>query len=227
MVLPMPNRIITKVRKWRKKSEQHRSRAKLDFLNRHKEQFDWDITDDECKGLVKEVWESSETDALSAELPGIALESDFTHMHALVPPGTTEDDIVTEAMANANLSPSEQLLEITGVTDTHDGSAHDLYIISGDEEEDNDIIYDPNNNNDNADVIFMGHNPYGVLVEPDVEQVDEHGELDREDIQPDFTTRQKRLIRHMKIQVKRMDRMRMQQLEFAAQKEEEKGKLHK
>ena len=68
-VLSMLDRIIKKVQKWGAKSKQQRSKRKLDFLNRHKEKFDWDVEDNGYTDMVEA--EPGDTVAIPAELPGI------------------------------------------------------------------------------------------------------------------------------------------------------------
>jgi hypothetical protein len=62
-----------------------RSQRKLDFLNRHKQKFDWDIeSDDEMEGLL-EASTPHETNIIPAELPGIPLTSDLDDMQVVQP----------------------------------------------------------------------------------------------------------------------------------------------
>ena len=75
---------------------------KLDFLNQHKQQFDWDVDNDEYDRLL-EASESSDTNILPAELPGVLLQSDYDDVHAVETLSITEADIVAAAMENAIL----------------------------------------------------------------------------------------------------------------------------
>jgi hypothetical protein len=75
-MLPMPDGIIKKVLHWGKKSKQHRSIKKLDFLNWHKQIFDWDVNDDKHKGLIK-IDKQRDSDKLPAEFPGVLLKFDY------------------------------------------------------------------------------------------------------------------------------------------------------
>jgi hypothetical protein len=66
-VLPMPERVIERMIKLGKKCRQSRSADTLQFLNRHKEKYDWDNEDLEVEeGLV----EDEPYPDLLAELPG-------------------------------------------------------------------------------------------------------------------------------------------------------------
>ena len=177
--VPMPNRILKKIKKWGQKSKQMRSQRRLDFLNRNKEKFGWDIdADDELEGLL-ETPEPRDTDDIPAELPGIQLTSDYDDLRVVQQQSVTENDIVAAAMANANLGPSLELGEITGVNTEDNDHDHlnagprDAHIISDGEESDDDEEGEYAFGNDNHDE-DLGDNPYGVLADNEEETENEH-----------------------------------------------------
>jgi hypothetical protein len=72
--LLMPDRVIKRVVQLGKKAKQQRMSTRLQFLNRHKEKFDWDIDEpEETAGLI----EAPPATDPPAEIPGVLLESDF------------------------------------------------------------------------------------------------------------------------------------------------------
>eukprot|EP00804_Cyclotella_cryptica_P018596 CCRYP_011400-RA/>CCRYP_011400-RA protein AED:0.48 eAED:0.48 QI:0/0/0/1/1/1/2/0/290 len=143
-VLPIPNQIICKVKQWGKKSKQRRSKEKLDFLNRHKQQFAWDIAPDKYKGRVWEVV-CTETDEHPAKLPDITLESDYEDAAVVASPGISQNKVMTAVMANANLTPLDELHKLTGVDNGPSDS--DAYVVLDDEGEDDEAM------DDNGDVL--------------------------------------------------------------------------
>jgi hypothetical protein len=66
-----------------KKAKQTRTSKRIEFLNRNKEKFDWDIDEAEEEVLLQ----ASDTDDLPAELPGIPLEEDFEGNDVIEPSG--------------------------------------------------------------------------------------------------------------------------------------------
>ena len=94
------------------KSKQTRSDQTLQFLNWHKEKFDWDNEDLEIEeGLVED---EAHLD-LPAEIPGVPLESDF-ESDVIEQPEIGELDIAIAVARNANLADSSNdPIEITGV----------------------------------------------------------------------------------------------------------------
>jgi hypothetical protein len=128
---------------------------------------------------------------LPAELPGVSLESDYDNLWTVITPPITEDDVVAAAMQNANLAPSQELLEITGVNlpDTDDNPHDDAAIYVSDDEDDPDDMIPPANDDDDG-VMYMGNNPYVLLgddvaVEIDDTDTGEDYDNDQQDYDPD------------------------------------------
>jgi hypothetical protein len=93
-VLQMPERVIKRVIKMGKKSRQSRSADTLEFLNRHKEKYDWDNEELEIEeGLV----EDEPHPDLLAEIPGVILESDYESDDVVEVPEVTELAIAEQA----------------------------------------------------------------------------------------------------------------------------------
>jgi hypothetical protein len=77
-----------------KKSRQSRSADTLEFLNRHKEKYDWDNEELEIEeGLV----EDEPHPDLLAEIPGVILESDYESDDVVEVPEVTELAIAEQA----------------------------------------------------------------------------------------------------------------------------------
>jgi hypothetical protein len=114
--LPMPDRVIRRViNLGKKKAKQTRTSKKLQFLNRHKESFDWDNDDLDGDEVLVEP-PPCPTNALPAELPGVLLESDQDDTAAITPaPRPSELDLVNAARANANIATTSPGADITGV----------------------------------------------------------------------------------------------------------------
>ena len=108
-----------------------------------------------------EASESDDTNVIAAELPGVLLQSDYDDVHAVEPISITEADIVAAAMKNANLTPSQEMAEMTGVDLSHDDDdQHDIFVVSDDEDE-QEILEHEGDNDD--EVVIMGNNPYEML----------------------------------------------------------------
>jgi hypothetical protein len=114
-VLPMPECVIKRVIKMGKKSRQSRSAHTFEFLNRHKEKYDWDNEELEIEeGLVEE---DSYPDLLE-EISGVRLESDYESDDVVEVPQITELEIAAQAARNANLAePREGSDKFTGVSE--------------------------------------------------------------------------------------------------------------
>jgi hypothetical protein len=115
--LPMPDRVVRRVIKLGDRCKQKRVSARIQFLNRHKEQFSWgDGTedDDNAQGLMEQ--EPHETDALPDEIPGVDLESDHV-TGAIEPDVLTEAATAAAALQNANLCNTNTNAEIAGVVE--------------------------------------------------------------------------------------------------------------
>jgi len=146
------------------KSKQTRSDQTLQFLNWHKEKFDWDNEDLEIEeGLV----EDEAHPDLPAEIPGVPLESDF-ESDVIEQPEIRELDIAIAAARNANLADSSNdPIEITGVnppvviddngsvdTATSEGSDGDVQFIGENLDPPNrdpDQIHEVNNDEEEAE----------------------------------------------------------------------------
>eukprot|EP00956_Cyclotella_meneghiniana_P035517 scaffold115573_cov38-Cyclotella_meneghiniana.AAC.1 len=160
--LPMPDRVIKRVISIGKASKRKRTAERLQFLNRHKQTFDWDNEDlaaDDEVGLVEP---PHETDQLLAEIPGVELESDDEPVEVIQQiTETPELTIALAAQQNANLIMSPTPDKIAGVDNDNDAA-----VISDDEDD------------DDGDVIYMGDN----LDPPsDNEAIDVDEEDDSED----------------------------------------------
>lgn len=111
----MPDRVVCRVIKLGERCKQKRVSQRIQFLNRHKEQFSWgDRTeeDDNDQGLLET--EPHETDALLAEIPGVELETDL-QTDVIEPEQLTDADVAAEALQNANLCHTNTTAEISGV----------------------------------------------------------------------------------------------------------------
>eukprot|EP00956_Cyclotella_meneghiniana_P002565 scaffold3022_cov42-Cyclotella_meneghiniana.AAC.1 len=117
--LPMPDRVIRRVKQLGKRCKQKRVGDRLQFLNRMKEQFSWgDGTEeyDETQGLV----EPSPTDTLPAEIPGVELEGDYEQIQAVQDSPSAPSWLMeaSAALTNANLRQTASPdAEIAGVVD--------------------------------------------------------------------------------------------------------------
>lgn len=109
-----------------------------------------------------------DTDLIPAELPGIPLASDFDDAHVVQSQHVTETDIVAAAMANANLAPSQEGVEITGVHTEDDDNPRDAHIVSdGEESDDDDSEEDGYGFRSKNPTVDFGNNHYGILAEED------------------------------------------------------------
>ena len=76
-VLPMPEMLLRLANRWGKSSRSEQYGNKLEFLDRHKEKFDWDNEDIEDKeGLVEPDPDQDTHPGLLAEIPGVIMETD-------------------------------------------------------------------------------------------------------------------------------------------------------
>ena len=170
--LPMPDRVVRRVIAIGKKAKQTRTSKRLQFLNRHKEEFAWD-NDDELagQGLLED--EPHETHQLPAEIPGVMLESDVVDDEAAIERHVPSDlELATAALANANLAPISDKDQIAGV-DSDPRDVPDIPIITDDE--DNADEDEQQDDEDENDVEFMGENlQNGVENEDIVNLTDEH-----------------------------------------------------
>jgi hypothetical protein len=109
----MPDRVIKRVVQLGKKAKQQRMSTRLQFLNRHKEKFDWDTDEpEETEGLL----EAPPATDPPAEIPGVLLESDFTSNNDVIEKDElTDEQLAAAALANANLTPTDAGDEIAGV----------------------------------------------------------------------------------------------------------------
>jgi hypothetical protein len=97
----MPDKVVNRVIKLGQRAKQQCLGSRLKFLNRHQQDFDWDLDADE-PGLVEKP--PHETDALPAEIPGVFVESDFTGTETIEQTqAPTDDEHAAAALANANL----------------------------------------------------------------------------------------------------------------------------
>eukprot|EP00956_Cyclotella_meneghiniana_P038953 scaffold162906_cov46-Cyclotella_meneghiniana.AAC.1 len=136
--LPMPDRVIRRVKQLGKRCTQKRVGDRLQFLNRMKEQFSWgDGTEeyDETQGLV----EPSPTDILPAEIPGVDLEDDYEQIQAVQdsPSAPSRLAVASAVLTNANLrQTASPTTEIAGVVD--DGNLDPPMVSDDEDESDND-----------------------------------------------------------------------------------------
>jgi hypothetical protein len=130
--LPMPDKVVHRVIKLGQRAKQQRLGSRLKFLNRHQQDFDWDLDADE-PGLVEKPPQA--TDTLPAEIPGVFVESDFTGNETIEQEQEpTDDEHAAAALANANLDRAGLPDELAGV----DFDDSDPMIVSDDEEEPDD-----------------------------------------------------------------------------------------
>ena len=174
-VLPMPARVEKRVRVLGMRAKQKRVGERLQFLNRHRERFAWDI-DDEGEELV-ETSPPHETDDLPAEIPGVQLESDFDDLNAVIEPNLpTPEQQATAALANANLTPDDAPVQITGV-DVDDLDPPGDNVVTDDEDDGPD---DEESQEDSVE--YLGENMGGDHVEEaSVIEVDEASDDDMAD----------------------------------------------
>jgi hypothetical protein len=159
----MPECVIKRVIKMGKKSRQSRSAHTFEFLNRHKEKYDWDNEELEIEeGLVEE---DSYPDLL-AEISGVRLESDYESDDVVEVPQITELEIAAQAARNANLAePREGSDKFTGV------NLPPPILIEDDDEDVEDRDASQASQESDGDVIFVGEN--AANEEPDPVQVHE------------------------------------------------------
>ena len=85
-----------------------------------------------------------------------------------------ENDVVTAAIANANLAPSQELDKITGVN-TDDDDPRYVHIISDGKESDEDDDEEDGYGFGSKDPdVALGNNQYGILAENDEDTEHEH-----------------------------------------------------
>eukprot|EP00956_Cyclotella_meneghiniana_P028301 scaffold65295_cov71-Cyclotella_meneghiniana.AAC.14 len=143
--LPMPDRVIKRAISIGKACKRKRTSARLTFLNRHKEKFDWDNEDLDEPDEVGLVEAPLETDPLLAEIPGVELESDDEPVNVIQEvEEPSELTVALAARANANLMQDKTPDQLAGVDDGGDAA-----VISDDEDDDD---------GDDDDVVFMGNN---------------------------------------------------------------------
>jgi hypothetical protein len=147
-VLPMPERVVKHVIKMGKKSRQSRSADTLEFLNRHKEKYDWDNEELEIEeGLV----EDEPHPDLLAEIPGVPLESDYESDDVVEVPEVTELEIAEQAARNANLAASREGPDkVTGV------DLHPPIVIEDEDEQDGNEDASQASGGSDGDVVFVG-----------------------------------------------------------------------
>jgi hypothetical protein len=130
--LPMPDKVVNRVIKLGQRARQQRLGSRLKFLNRHQQDFDWDLDADE-PGLVEKPPQA--TDTLPAEIPGVFVESDFTGNETIEQEqAPTDDEHAAAALANANLDRADSPDELAGV----DFDDSEPVVVSDDEEEPDD-----------------------------------------------------------------------------------------
>jgi hypothetical protein len=177
--LPMPNRVIRRIQKLGKLAKQTRTSKRIEFLNRKKEKFGWDIDDPDDEVLLRP---PIDTDTLPAELPGVPLAEDFAGNDVIEASGPTDSQRAAAARANANLDPTAPSAEITGVDycenfvhpfqpDDPDGAV----VVSDDEEDDK---------NGDDDIEFMGANTQNEENDNSPEVID-LGSDDEADLETD------------------------------------------
>ena len=65
------------------------------------------------------------------------------------------------AMENANLTPSQEMAEMTGVDLSHDDDGqHNIFVVSDDEDKQGILEHE---SDDNDEVVIMGNDPYEML----------------------------------------------------------------
>eukprot|EP00956_Cyclotella_meneghiniana_P009213 scaffold12647_cov40-Cyclotella_meneghiniana.AAC.2 len=157
--------------------------ARLQFLNRMKEQFNWGdgTEDDEPQDLV----EPSPTDALPAEIPGVELEDDYGQIQAVQDSPSSQSRLVTAsaALANANLQNTAQTdSEIAGVVD--DGNLDDPPMVSDDEQSDDDDDESDGDSNDDGSQPDFGDGGGSVTSDQEsVQQEEDDNESEQEEEQ--------------------------------------------
>jgi hypothetical protein len=133
----MPDKVVNRVIKLGQRAKQQRLSSRLQFLNRHKERFGWDLDEEQPTGLVDRT--PRETDALPAEIPGVFVESDFVENNIIEQlPELTNDEQAAAALANANLDSPDTPDELAGV-DFDDSAPVMISDDEGDDEDDESI----------------------------------------------------------------------------------------
>ena len=114
-VVPYPDRVIKRVNGLGKTPRGEKYSDGLEFLNRHKQRFDWE--NEELNEKISEVEEPIYPDIL-AEVPGLVLESDFDDADDVVmtPPQPTLEEQAERALDNMGMTadPTDDG-QITGV----------------------------------------------------------------------------------------------------------------
>jgi hypothetical protein len=139
----MPDKFTKRIIKLGKRAKQTRTNQRLQFLNRHKEKFDWDNDDlDISPDLVQP---AHPTDAIPAEMQGVPFEEDLIDAAVAPPLQPSLAQQAAAALANANLLPIPNGHEIAGV---HNDETAVVSDDEGDlEDEDNDVEYMGENSN--------------------------------------------------------------------------------
>ena len=96
----MPDLMIKAVIKMGQKNKKTHCAETLQFLNRHREKYDWD---NDKMEIDEGLGEDEAHPDLPAEIPGVPLESDF-ESNLIEQTEVSELDIAMAAARNANLS---------------------------------------------------------------------------------------------------------------------------
>ena len=123
--LPMPDKVVKIVNQWGRRSQRESQADKLEFLNRHKQRFDWDNDEIVDEGLVQDEIPLPE---IPAEMPGIPLAGHSDDAVEVLRPSDAEQSHAAEVNgAIGNIAPPSS----TGVP-----TAVDEVIIDDDDADD-------------------------------------------------------------------------------------------
>lgn len=121
----------------------------MEFLNCCKATFDWDANDiNNIEGL--EEHESSKTDALTAEIPGLPIEIEYTDSDVIdSPPAPLQATLAAATLNNVNLVTTPETDKIAGMDHLDHPHQHNHAMITA-----NDASYEEDK--DNGDEILEG-----------------------------------------------------------------------